>query len=123
MLYSIDSNKYIKNIPHKMDYDRWRSGISDEKYQIIYDKLHSLISGSEIKTSTWIPGKDWSKTVYQPIYEDACQYDEKAAAKFFGLILWHVVMEHEEVWGFGRYKLGNIPIEGLTYFRIDKTKV
>ena len=80
----------------------------------------SRISGSEIETSSWIPGSDWSGTVFQPIYEKACNQDESAAAKFFGLILWHVVMEHEEWWSFGRYKLGNIPIDGLTYFRIDK---
>lgn len=120
MLYSIDSDDYISSIPHRRDYDRWRRGITDAEYQAIYDELNSRISGSEIETSSWIPGSDWTGTVFQPIYEKACQYDEGAAAKFFGLILWRVVMEHEEVWAFGRYKLGDIPIEGLTYFRIDR---
>ena len=120
MLYSIDSGSYIKSIPHQADYDRWRSGISDEEYMAIYEELDSRISASEIETSSWMPGRDWTGTVFQPIYENACQYDVGAAAKFFGLILWHVVMEHEEVWSFGRYKFGHIPIEGLTYFRINK---
>lgn len=118
MLYSIDSNSYIEQIPHPTDYDQWKSCISDSDYQAIYDHLSGRISGSEIETSSWIPGSDWSGTVFDPIYTDACHYDERAAAKFFGLILWHVVMEHEETWAFGRYKLGDIPIEGLTYFRI-----
>ena len=120
MLYSIDSESYIKTIPHRKDYDRWRKDIRDEDYQAIYDELYSRISGSEIETSSWIPGSDWSGTVFEPIYFNACHEDEVASAKFFGLILWQVVLEHDEVWSFGRYKLGDIPIEGLTYFRINK---
>ena len=27
-------------------------------------------------------------------------------------------MEHDETWAFGRYELNNVPIAGLTYFRI-----
>ncbi len=115
-----DSESYIKSIPHKRGYNHWRNRLTDAEYQAIYDELNSRISGSEIETSSWIPGRDWSGTVFQPIYEKACQYNEDAAAKFFGLILWHVVMDHEEVWSFGRYRLGDIPIEGLTYFRIDR---
>lgn len=118
MLYSIDTGSFIKTIPHRKDYDRWRKSISDEDYQAIYDELRTLISGSEIKTSSWIPGSDWTGTVYEPIYFNACNEDEVASAKFFGLIVWHVFLEHEYVWSFGRYKLGDIPIAGLTYFRI-----
>lgn len=119
MLYSIESDSYIDWIPHRQDYDRWRDGLSDAEYQAIYDELYSRIDGSQIETSSWIPGSDWTGTVFQPIYEKACQYDERASAKFFGLILWHAVLEHDDVWAFGRYKLGDVPIEGLTYFRID----
>lgn len=120
MLYSIDSGQNSKNIPHRSDYDRWRGRLTDEEYQAIYDNLHARISESEIETSSWIPGSDWTGTVFQPIYEKACRYDHEAAAKFFGLIVWHVFMEHDETWSFGRYKLNDIPIEGLTYFRIAR---
>lgn len=122
MLYSIESGSYIETIPHRKDYDKWRRGLSDAEYDAIYNELSSRISGSEIETSSWIPGSNWSGTVYQPIYEKACGYDENASAKFFGLILWQVVMEHDDTWSFGRYKLGNVPIEGLTYFRIEPPK-
>ena len=119
MLYSIDSNSFIERIPHRADYDRWRLKISDEDYQAICDELSSRISGSEIHISSWLPGKDWTGTVFQPIYEDACDYDWDASRKFFGLIVWEVFMEHEKTWSFGRYKPNNVPVEGLTYFRID----
>lgn len=122
MLFSIDSDSYIEKIPHRSDYDRWRKGISDADYQAIFDHLTSRISESQIETSSWIPGRDWTGTVFDPIYTNACHCDEIAAAKFFGLILWHVMLEHQETWAFGRYKLGEIPIEGLTYFRINVPK-
>ena len=64
-----------------------------------------------------MPGRDWRDTVFQLIYDQSCQ-DEGEAAKFFGLILWRVMMERrEEAWCFGRYEKDEIPIEGLTYFR------
>lgn len=118
MLYSVDNGRKITKIPHPHDYNRWHNRLTDDEYKAIYDELMSRISGSDIETSSWIPGSDWTGTVFQPIYEKACNQDENASAKFFGLILWHVVMQHEEWWSFGRYKLNDIPIEGLTYFRI-----
>lgn len=118
MLYSLDSEKYINVIPHQSDYDIWRSRLTDAEYQAIYDELHSRISESEIETSSWMPGSDWTGTVFQPIYEKACRCDNEAAAKFFGLIVWCVFKEHDETWSFGRFKLNDVPIKGLTYFRI-----
>ncbi len=122
MLYSIESDSCITKIPHKADYDRWRAGLSDNEYEAIYNELNSRISGSKIETSSWIPGSDWTGTVFEPIYDKACQCNKESAGKFFGLILWHVVMEHDDAWAFGRYKLGETPIEGLTYFRIDNPR-
>ena len=119
MLYSIDSLSYITDVPHRREYDSWRSRLSDDEFHAIYDELNSRIGDSQIETSSWIPGSNWEGTVFQPIYEIACQCDHDAAARFFGLILWQVVMEHEQVWSFGRYEKDGIPIRGLTYFRID----
>jgi hypothetical protein len=119
VLYSADNQTYITKIPHRREYDIWRLRLSDAQFQAIYDDLHSRVDGSEIETSSWIPGADWSGTVFEPIYNTACQYDEAAAARFFGLMLWQVIMEHEQVWAFGRYEKDGVPIEGLTYFRLS----
>ena len=121
MLYSLDSGgppQKITTIPHKNDYDIWRSRLTDEEFQAIYDNLYSRISDSEVETSSWMPGSDWTDTVFQPIYEKACRHDHEAAAKFFGIIVWRVFMEHDEAWSFGKYMLNGVPIEGHTYFRI-----
>lgn len=37
-------------------------------------KLDELIDGTEIQTAGWIPGKDWSGTPFQPIYEKAARW-------------------------------------------------
>lgn len=118
MLYSIDSGSYISSIPYHSQYEIWRSRLTAGEFQAIYDELRSRVDGSEIETSSWIPGANWEGTVFQPIYDAACRQDETTSAQFFGLILWQVIMEHEQVWAFGRYEKDGIPIKGLTYFRL-----
>lgn len=120
MLYSIESESYIQDIPHRKEFDIWRSHLFDEEYQAIVDELKSRIEGGEIHTSSWIPGSDWTDSVFEPIYERACRCNEEAAAKFFGLILWAVLLEHQDVWAFGRYEKDGIPIEGMTYFKLNR---
>lgn len=118
MLYDVNSGKEIISIPYRANYERWRRNLSDEDFQLIFDELNERVDQNEILTSSWIPGSDWTNTVFQPIYE-ACGRNVDAAAKFFGLILWEVMMERPEYWSFGRYRKDVIQIEGLTYFKVD----
>ena len=119
MLYSLDSQRYIYDIPHKRDYDVWRARLSDNEYAVIMHELESRIEGNEIVTSSWIPGADWTGSVFQPIYDRACRTDFDASARFFGLLVWEAVLNDEEVWSFGRYEKEGVPIEGLTYFKLS----
>ena len=121
MLYSIDTGSYIREIPHREFYERCRVRLTDAQYQAIFDELDRRVDAEPIHTSSWIPGANWMGTVFQPILEIACHNDEEAAARFFGLILWHVMLERAENWSFGRYEKNNIPIDGVTYFRIENT--
>jgi hypothetical protein len=124
MLYSFDSESEITTIPRSRlrDYELWRGRLTGEEYQAILDELDCRIEGAEVQTSSWIPGSDWSGTVFHPIYERACFGDESAAAKFFGLIVWDVFLRHSEWWSFGRYEKDGIPIQGLTYFKIGSPR-
>ena len=122
MLWSIDSNEEITGIPYRKDYDRWRSGISDDEHRAIIDDLAGRIHGTEVQTSSWIPGDDWTDTVFDPIYSKACGNDPVASAKFFGLLLWEVMLNDDAYWAFGRYEKDGIPIEGLTYFKVNPGK-
>lgn len=120
MIYSIGSEKCLYYIPHKSDWDRWRNRLTDEEYAAIASELNSRIEGGTVHTSSWMPGSDWTGTVFDPIYQRACEQDPGASARFFGLILWEVMLRRPETWAFGRYKLKDIPIEGLTYFIVQE---
>ena len=119
MLYSISHQRYITETPHRRFYETCCARLSEAQFRKIFAELNGRIDSSEIHTSSWIPGAKWRGTLYYPILRDACRYDEDAAAKFFGLILWDVMLKRPEAWAFGRYEKNNIPIEGLTYFQIE----
>ena len=116
MIYSLNSEKYIETIPYYDQYKSCRSRLRNKDYEAIKSHLKNLIIDSEIQTSSWIPGADWTGSVFEPIYADACFCDPALSAKFFGQLLWEVVMEDSQTWSFGRYEKDGIPIEGLTYF-------
>ena len=118
MLYDVDRRRYVENIPHVNEFDRWRSRLTDEQVAAISAELRGRIDGDEILTSSFIPGSDWRGTAFQPIYECACRCDEEAAARCFGLFLWAEMMEHPDAWGFGRYPVRRVEIQGMTYFRL-----
>jgi len=77
---------------------------------------HEVEVRSEILTTIWIPGADWSETPLERIYE-VCG-DEVLAAKIFGLFMWDTMQRHPEAWGFGHYELDGKPIKGMTYYRV-----
>ena len=120
MLYSVDSTKYVTTVPHKRQFDQWKKNLSTTDYQRIVDALNQKVDMSDINTSSWIPGNDWTGTVYQPIYH-ACGNDKVTSGLFFGLILFELLMNRKDaVWGFGRYEKDGVPIRGMTYFILKK---
>ena len=119
MLYSLKSESYMADVPHRNNYDIWQSRLSDAEFNAVYDELNARVEGSKIETSSWIPGSVWDGTVFQPILEVACINDADAAGRFFGLILWQVLLDHKHVWAFDRYEKDGVPIRGMTYFRLD----
>ena len=116
MLFSINTGKYVTRLPHKKDFDRWMKNLSDTDYQKIIKELNRKIDLSDINTSSWIPGRDWTGTVYEPLYY-SCNKSITASGFFFGLILFDLLMKRDDaVWGFGRFEKDGVPIHGTTYF-------
>lgn len=116
MLYSIDTGKYVEKLPHKKEFDKWMSNLSVCDYQKIVDTLNTKIDASDVNTSSWIPGSDWTDTVYEPLYV-ACEKNKEFSGLFFGLLLFELLMNRPDiVWGFGKYEKDGIPIKGTTYF-------
>ena len=119
MLYSIDSARYIDKLPHKKEYDNWRKHISDVDFQLIVDKINEQIDEKDVNTAGWMPGHDWTGTVYEPLYY-ACGRNTSHAGMFFGLIVFYVQMKRDDlVWGFGKYERNGKAIGSTTYFLLN----
>lgn len=118
MIYSLDSDQEIKTIPHPKDYARWRKGLSNAEHEAILAELTQKINDTEVQTSSWMPGKNWANTVFEPIYTKACGESYEQAALFFGQLVWEAFMNHPDSWAFGRYTLNDVPLKGLTYFKV-----
>ena len=98
MLIDINSSteKVITKIPHRTSFEAWKKQISKEEYQAIIDELNKRIDENpEVHTAGWIPGDDWTGTVFYPIYL-ACKKDKTLAALFFGIIVFIVFMDRSE---------------------------
>ena len=119
MLYSIDSGRYVTRLPHKTEFDRWMKRLSAADYQRIADAINERIDASDINTAGWMPGHDWTGTVYEPLY-DACGKNETQSGMFFGLIVFNTLMRRTDgVWGFGKFEKDGVPISSMTYFIIE----
>jgi len=93
--------------------------LSSAEYDAICDALIQHFQDKEVDTSSWIPGNDWTGTVYEPIH-NACNGNIEESGKLFGLILFDLLMNYEGiVWGFLKAEKDGIPLKGPTYFRID----
>ena len=119
MLWDVKKDQEITSIPHKREYDAWLSLLARSEILEIKTEILRRIQGDEIATAGWIPESDWRGTPFQSIYENACGCNEEASAKCFGLIVWETIMEHESYWGFGRYELNSLPIQSMTYFKVQ----
>ena len=119
MLYSIDSGKYVTQLPHKKDFDRWMKNPSAADYPSIAEKKKKKIEESDINTAGWLPGHDWTGTIYEPIYE-ACGRNRVLSGMFFGLIVFDLLMRKDDkTWGFGRFEKDGKQIASITYFVLD----
>lgn len=119
MLFLLDKKDPVKTIPHQEDFNSWMKNLSDSHYRTIIEFLDEKLETEEIITSSWIPGKHWGGTIFEPLYT-ACGKNHTKAAFFLGLLLYDYMMKREDEWVCGRFELNGKSIRGLTYFR--KTK-
>lgn len=119
MLISFETGKQVTSIPHKIDYKKWRNNLDDGDYQLIVEALNQYIDDkvtvSEPVTAGWIPTKDWTGTVYEPLF-DACGQNFIQAGFFFGLIVFETMMNRPEEWFFGKFSKDGREIGSMTYF-------
>lgn len=122
MLKNIDTSKYQNEVWHKKEFDNYLKKINNydkNAIQKIKDAINEKLKEG-IVTTSWMPGKDWTGTPYEAIYEALdCNHD--VAAMCFGIFVTECVIEDEGEWGFDRYDDANgNQIRGMTYFRFNK---
>lgn len=121
MLIDIESGRTIEQVPFKRDFDVLRRRLSAAEFDAMVRRINELIdeSGGEIATAGWLPGSDWTGTPFESIYTIAAREDFERSAKFFGQLVWYVVMNRPERWGSGRYQVDGRDIGSRTYFRLS----
>lgn len=112
MLYTIEGEKITK-VAYESKFKDRMNYISKQDYDVIVDALNEIIDKSDVHTSSWIPGHNWIGTLFEPIWK-ACKCNNEEAAKFYGQILYKVMMDRPEKWYFGKYPHA----KGKTYFRV-----
>ncbi len=121
MLSSIDLN-IVKTVWHKKFFDASKSWLSDDEYKAMIDELNRIIQksiddNSDIVVSSFIPGSNWSGTVWDPIYTKACGFDFDHSAQFFGLLVCQVLIDREETWYYIKQETA---ARGMIYFRTQE---
>ena len=118
LLVDMMSGLTITRVPYAQEYAQFMSRMTAAELSAAKARLDELINGTEIQTAGWMPGKDWTGTPFQPIYEKAARHSEEAAARCFGLMVWEVFMERPEKWTSGRFEKDGEPIGSRTYFQV-----
>ena len=123
MLSSIEDN-IVNTVWHKKFFDASKNWLSDDEYQAMIDELNRIVQNSiddnsDIIVSSFIPGSDWSGTVWDPIYTKACGFDFDHSAQFFGLLVCQVLIDRKETWYFIKQDVAR----GMIYFRPQEKPV
>ena len=123
MLIDIETGKTIHRMPYQNEFYTLRGRLSVAEFDAMIERINELIDagGAEIATAGWLPGSDWTGTVFEPIYTKAAREDFDRSAMFFGQLVWYAVVGRPERWASGRYQVDGVDIGSRTYFRLGST--
>lgn len=120
MLIDVDSKKPITGIPYGKNWKLLVDRLSTDELAAAKDEINRLADAQgKIFTAGWLPGADWNGTPFQPIYDKAARNDYSLSALLYGLLVYVTVMEREDTWASGRYRVGDRDIGSRTYFRVQ----
>jgi len=109
----------LKKGARGQSYELLCSRLSSQEIADIRDTLDNRIEGKRIETSAWIPGSNWSGTVYQPIYEKAALMSHELSGMMFGLLVWEAFERHPDDWYTERFIMGGEEDRFRVYFKAD----
>ncbi|MDR1871699.1 MAG: hypothetical protein LBS60_07215 [Deltaproteobacteria bacterium] len=124
-LFYIQGNGKIERVvavPHQGHNQPIINRIPNREFLAIKDEINRLVdlvvdSPHELITAGWLPGNDWTGTVWEPIYI-AANLNFDLSGMIFGAIVFQVMMERDEDWSLGKYQIDGRDIGSNTYFRI-----
>ncbi len=94
----------VTTLKNQQDFDNFMKKISAFDYQRIVKEINKYIDNNKKFAAAWIPGTDWTGTVYEPI-AIACANNKTEAGYFFGLIVFDLLMNRrDKTWEY-EYKL------------------
>ena len=122
-LYSLPEMQQITRIPHDKDNRQIINRLTASELLCITEEINKRVDAvvgtqEELITSGWIPGHDWTGTVWEPIYT-VSRNDIQRAGMVFGAIVFEVMMNRSENWSLGKYQVNGKDIGSTTYFRIS----
>lgn len=117
MIFDIDTDKIITTQPYVKEFRIWRNRLSVIEFDAIVDELNSMIDKDEIHTAGWMPGNNWSGSVFETVYTKACRMNEEELGLCFGLFVWYVFQNRSDEWYSGKFEKVGVPIRSRTYFR------
>lgn len=119
MLVLAKTKKKVDRFPYAEEFADLRKNISDEDYEKVVEEINKYIDSNDVITAGWIPGNDWTGTVYEPLYH-ACGKNKVKSGQFFGQIVFKILMERTDaVWAGGRFEIDGKAIKSITYFKTD----
>ena len=120
MLFPI-RGKQITDIPRRRraDFKAWRENLADSDYEAVVEAINEYVNAvpqDKPFVSSYIPGHDWTDTVYEPLYI-ACGRSIEQSGWFFGLIVWQVMINRDDKWYFKLADKDGDDVLGTTYWR------
>ena len=120
MLSSINESS-VNTVWHKDFFDICKSRLNEKEMGLMVNELNKVVDESiennaDVVVSSFIPGSNWTNTVWDPIYSKACLYHEEHSAQFFGLLVCQVLIDRKEKWYFIKQDVA----KGMIYFKKRK---
>lgn len=119
MLIDVDTKQPITEVPHSKNWKLIVGRLSVDELAEAQAAINRLVDAEgRIFTAGWLPGSDWRGTPFQPIYEKAARHDYELSALLYGLLVYVTVMQRDDTWSSGRYKVRDRDIRSRTYFKV-----
>jgi hypothetical protein len=115
MLFNINDVE-MRHVPHQQEYAEWMAQLSNVDHDAVVSAINAYIDPRDWFVSSFIPGQDWTGTVYAPLYA-ACRQSKKHSGWFFGLICWQTVIYRTDSWYFDEADSSFDGILGKKYWR------